>query len=190
MNKNHILSTSLVIILLMAATTNNAKAHSFKVGFLVPLTGENVSQGRDAFDAVLLAADERDRHPDNHADGHLGGLDGYVLKIDTNRDKQEVLKDISQMVKSDDIQFLTGLIPSKISYLVVQQLQNTTTHFIDTPIKDITEMTTMSGEGFTISFNRRYGRSPSLSARKGYRIARDLDQIVRKIAGNFLTTAT
>lgn len=185
MNRNNFLSTSLTIFLLMAATLNNAEAHSFKVGFLVPLTGEYVDQGRDAVDALLLAADERDGHPDNHADGHLGGLDVYVLKIDTNRDNQASLNDISHMVKTDDIQFITGLIPPKLGEQISLQLKNTTAHYIGTPVDNIANMATMSGEGFAASFSRRYSRSPSLSARQGYRIALYLDRIVREIAGEF-----
>lgn len=52
-----------------------ALAHSFNLLLVVP---EDAAIAEDMRLAVLLAADERDGHPDNHSDGHLGGLDVYL----------------------------------------------------------------------------------------------------------------
>ena len=52
-----------------------ALAHSFNLLLIVPAEAQ---AGEDMRLAVLLAADERDGHPDNHSDGHLGGLDVYL----------------------------------------------------------------------------------------------------------------
>ena len=98
------------MFLLAVFAMEKAEAHSFKVGFIIPLSGAEVAKGNDALDAMLLAADERDRHPGNESDGHLGGLDVYILKIDSNRDQTAILDEIGQLVETSDIQIFSGLI--------------------------------------------------------------------------------
>ncbi len=87
----------------LAATP--ALAHSFRMALLLPLTGADAAVGRQAVKGFLLATRERDGHPDETSDGHLGGLDVYVLVIDTNRPEGAVLAAIGE----NQIEFLTGI---------------------------------------------------------------------------------
>lgn len=65
----------LAAIAMLCVSASAALAHSFNLLLVVP-DGEVIAD--DMRHAVLLAADERDGHPDNHSDGHLGGLDVFV----------------------------------------------------------------------------------------------------------------
>ena len=65
-------------------TAGAALAHSFNLLIVVP---DDAPVGKDMRQAAFLAADERDGHPDNHSDGHLGGLDVYVTLTSDLRDR-------------------------------------------------------------------------------------------------------
>ena len=60
-----------------------ALGHSFQLGVIVPLSGPGVAQGVAALDGLRLATRERDSHPDETSDGHLGGLDSHLVPIDS-----------------------------------------------------------------------------------------------------------
>lgn len=64
-----------------------AWAHAFSVVLIVPAGEPQIAQDMER--AFLLAADERDQHPDNHADGHLGGLDVYLVVME-NADAEAI----------------------------------------------------------------------------------------------------
>ena len=67
---------SMIASLLILLLGNGAAlAHAFNLLLVVPADDPVADDMRRA---VLLAAEERDGHPDNHSDGHLGGLDVYV----------------------------------------------------------------------------------------------------------------
>lgn len=62
------------------ALSGIAAAHSFTAAIMV--AGENVEQDlAEAVRGFLLAADERDGHPNETSDGHLGGVDVQVLPL-------------------------------------------------------------------------------------------------------------
>jgi len=176
---------ALTILCLVFGAMAEAQAHSFKVGFIAPLSGPEMENGQQALQAMLLAADERDRHPDNASDGHLGGLDVYIRKVNTNQPEAALLSDIQRSVINDDIQFISGLIPDSIRQSVIDQLREVNVPYIDTPVITVTDLTMMDGGSFAESFTRRFDYSPNLSALQGYRIARILDQVVRAIDGDF-----
>ncbi len=52
-------------------------AHYFDVAIVVP-----PGDGQAAMQAFLLASAERDGHPDETSDGHLGGLDSHVTIVE------------------------------------------------------------------------------------------------------------
>ena len=78
-----------VFLTIFAATTlaaNPALAHSFNVTLVIPLSGDAAVRGRQFRQGFMLATAERDSHPDQESDGHLGGLDVYVHVIDARGD--------------------------------------------------------------------------------------------------------
>jgi hypothetical protein len=54
-----------------------ANAHSFNVTMVVP-----AGEAEAALSAFLIASAERDSHPDETSDGHLGGVDSHVSFVE------------------------------------------------------------------------------------------------------------
>ncbi len=60
-----------------------AAAHSFRLGLAAPFSGPDSAVGQQALDGLRLATRERDGHPEETSDGHLGGLDSYLVPLDS-----------------------------------------------------------------------------------------------------------
>lgn len=78
-----------LILAAVAAITlaaNPALAHRFNVTLVFPLSGDTAEQGGRFREGFMQAASERDSHPDQESDGHLGGLDVYVRAVDARGD--------------------------------------------------------------------------------------------------------
>ena len=72
-----------VIAAALFYSPSRAAAHSFRAGLLLPLSGPSTGAGKQILDGFMLATKERDAHPDTESDGHLGGLDVYISRIDS-----------------------------------------------------------------------------------------------------------
>ena len=68
--------TTFLLTFLMHITPNYALAHSFTAALVIEASNPYIKQIKVDF---LRAAKEKDGHPDETADGHLGGLDVYIL---------------------------------------------------------------------------------------------------------------
>jgi len=152
---------------------------------LIPLSGFELESGRHALDGFLLATSERDAHPDEESDGHLGGLDVYILKIDSNQPSEAVLRKIDQLVKREKIHFFTGLIPTELKQTVRDQLSGTEVILLEIEIESSQNETTMSVDSFSDAFSRNFGYPPMQPAHLAYRLARLIDRVVRSIDGDF-----
>ncbi len=79
-----------ILGLLAGLLANTAVAHSFNLIFIAPF---DEMTGQAALDGLLLATGEQDSHEFEESEGHLGGLDSYVFKIDSDAttDKLEAI---------------------------------------------------------------------------------------------------
>ena len=99
----------LVLTALVSAIGLPAKpvsAHSFKVALVVSLSGPMAGPGRHARDGFMLATTERDGHPDQRSDGHLGGLDVYVTLIDPAHRPASASAAIGRLIAKGGIDFV------------------------------------------------------------------------------------
>ncbi|HSG95807.1 MAG TPA: hypothetical protein VLA28_09815, partial [Afifellaceae bacterium] len=78
--------TILTAIATVLLTMGAAYAHSFNVALLVGSSGPAAGEDEQVRDGFLLATRERDSHPDEESDGHLGGLDVYLLMVEDRGD--------------------------------------------------------------------------------------------------------
>ena len=76
----------MAMIAAIALTINPALAHRFDVALVMPPSDDASAQGRQILEGFMLATAERDSHPGQDSDGHLGGLDVYVTVIDGTGD--------------------------------------------------------------------------------------------------------
>ncbi|MEC5289097.1 hypothetical protein VSX64_00270 [Aurantimonas sp. C2-6-R+9] len=67
-------------IALVGGLVSPARGHSFTTVLIVPPDTPDAARS-EIVAAFLLAADERDGHADEESDGHLGGLDVYLVPV-------------------------------------------------------------------------------------------------------------
>lgn len=76
-------SLALALSTLFTGLVSPALGHSFTTVLVVPSDASETVRSH-MIAAFLLAADERDGHSDEESDGHLGGLDVYLVPIRAN----------------------------------------------------------------------------------------------------------
>ena len=163
---------------LWIALSGIAAAHSFIAAILV--VSENVEQDlAEAVRGFLLASDERDGHPNETSDGHLGGVDVQVLPLPA-----EATGLVQELTGSPDepadVVVVLGLKPaaddaaskySRASTVLVQALLAEDWNGDDRM------------EGFTARYWLAYGKEPGLLAASAYHAARRLDVAIRPLDG-------
>ena len=163
---------------LWIALSGIAAAHSFTAAILV--VSENVEQDlAEAVRGFLLAADERDGHPNETSDGHLGGVDVHVLPLpaEATRLVQELTGSPDEAA---DVVIVLGPKPadddaaskySRASIVLVQALLAEGWNGDDRM------------EGFITRYRLAYGKEPGLLAASAYHAARRLDVAIRPLDG-------
>lgn len=160
------------------ALSGIAAAHSFTAAILV--VGENVEQDlAEAVRGFLLAADERDGHPNETSDGHLGGVDVHVLPLPAEATRL-VQKLTGSPDEPADVVIVLGPKPadddaaskySRASTVLVQALLAEGWNGDDRM------------EGFITRYRLAYGKEPGLLAASAYHAARRLDVAIRPLDG-------
>ena len=172
----------------VALAGGQAAAHSFKVGAMIPLSGPSAAAGQQWLDGFLLATRERDAHPEQHSDGHLGGLDVYVLSVDSGVDAEAALSAVMTLVKADQPEVLTGLAPAELLAVIRPWLVDRPTILVapsTEPPPASGDRKTMDGGSFGAAFEADYGYGPTGPAFLGYGVARQIARVVRAAGGDF-----
>ncbi len=131
----------------------------------------------------MFAARERDGHPDEESDGHLGGLDVYILRVDTGGGKDAVLAALDRLAAESDIRFITGIAPAPVRQAIRERYAG--------PLPAVAfgaappQATTMDGAPFAPAFAARFGYEPTAAALQAYAGARFIDRVVRRLGDNF-----
>lgn len=163
------------------AMSGAAEAHSFNALLILPLSGPAAGAGEQARDGFMLATTERDSHPDEESDGHLGGLDVYVSVEDVGdrsagRPRPANGEGFEFVVVLDPTGDLAGeKWPSTPKPVVVRPRP--------IPIQNPPEAWRSAVAAFTEAFMRAYGRTPSEAAARGYDAARRIDAVIRQAGG-------
>ena len=168
--------TLLVVALAVSLPATAAYAHSFSLA-VVAGGKQAAMQLNSAVKGILLATQERDGHADETSDGHLGGLDVFIVPLPTNAAKSiQGLKRASQT--SIDIAILMGSEAGK-DQVAVQLDPQTVTLRPGTINANPTEASRM----FATRFQSAFGTMPDQSAAEGYNAARRIDLAVRTLGG-------
>ena len=180
------------LLITAVLTTNSAivRAHSFDLGLVIPITGSQSESGQQAFDGFLLATTEEDSHPDETSDGHLGGLDSQVRKIDSGVSSTEMLNSLEELIQERQPIFITGLFSAETADLIAKSSERGHTVFFDpsesslwqTALNAPDKLKLMNGDSFAIRFQNRYGYSPTLEVMRGYIAARLIAATVRSLS--------
>jgi len=161
------------MVVQFAALLTPALAHRFNVALVLAAPDAASLEIRQGF---MLATTERDSHPNEESDGHLGGLDVYVSILeeqtiaaaDIERMPTQREFDIVAAFASPQTQSLfTKLLDGKpIALLVPGQ-----TPFADTGLPAVAR--------FIAAYETAYGEKPTVHAAQGYNAARRIDVAVR-----------
>jgi ABC-type branched-subunit amino acid transport system substrate-binding protein len=184
--------TALFIGSVLAMGCGPARAHSFNLGFVTTLTGPHASRGKQALDGFLLATGERDAHPGEESDGHLGGLDVYVFRIDSNLGAEAVRRRLRELLRGQRLMFVTGVYEPGVMEAVDEAVRGTEALFVDPTDSamfrasggDSKKLSTMTQKEFSASFRHKYGYEPGASAARGYIAARLIAATVRALEGS------
>jgi len=169
-------------------------AHSFNLGFVAPLLGPRADTGQQALDGFMLATTEQDAHLFEESDGHLGGLDSYVIRIDSSVDDKTTIDQIEKLLKNKEPLFVVGNFSPGFASQIPELVNNSQAVLVN-PVdsamwqqitKTPEKLTTMSAEPFNPKFEAVYGYEPNANARKGYIAARLIAATVRSLPESLL----
>jgi len=151
----------LAIVAAITLAADPAVAHRFNVTLVIPFSGDIAAHGGQFREGFMLATTERDSHPDQVSDGHLGGLDVYVRTIDARGDIRAELgrrwADIVVMLGSRETMFV-----------------------IETVLQGAKAVLLPPGQP---PFAKPAGLELSFLALRGYNAARRIDRAVRAQGG-------
>ena len=174
---------------MLALIAGEGVAHKFKLGFVAPMSGIESEIGRQALDGFMLATGEQDTHEFEESDGHLGGLDSYVITIDSSVGESSALEMVEDLAVRKRPLFVTGIYSAEMATLISEALEKTGAVLVnpvdsgmwrrslDTP----ESLTTMVGGSFDDAFKKTYGYAPTDSVRQGYIAARLIASTVRSL---------
>jgi len=164
---------SLMIVAGLALPTHAALAHSFNAALLLPQAIASSDNSRQIHAGFMLATTERDSHPDQESDGHLGGLDVYVNVIDT---KGKGLTEINTILRQKQIDIAINFGSLDFS--------NNTQLTILTPGKSpFNDPSNPDVNTFITTYETAYGALPTPYAARGYNAARRIAVAVRAQSG-------
>ena len=148
----------LALLTLATLSAGTARAHEFRIVLLVPPAAQGAA--RNAF---LLASSERDSHPDETSDGHLGGVDSQL----------EIVAPGARLPPTD-VAVMAGrsrppALPEPV-WLVLPDLVSQAAR---------TRILGAGPDGFKARFQARYGTEPGPGATRIYIAARLVDIAVR-----------
>ncbi len=157
-----------------------ALAHSFNVALVIPLSGGAEAEDRQVLAGFMLATAERDGHPDQESDGHLGGLDVYVSVIDGSGDIANAVRYAARRGRAD-IFVVFG--PESTRSLVGELLKNTGAVLLPPVQSPFSNPEAPGVAAFISAYEREHGARPSTGAARGYNAARRIAAAVRAQGG-------
>ena len=180
-------------VVLLAASAGQARAHGFNIGFIAPLSGLGAHQGQQALDGFLFATRERDGHALEESDGHLGGLDSFVIRIDTGRGLDVVRGQLDELFQGDEVVFLTGVsVPDTLAAtgVILDESQAILVDAADSAVyrsaaRAPESLLTREKVPFSVAFRGANGYEPDAYAVGGYIAARFIDAAVSAVQGEF-----
>nr|WP_158651788.1 hypothetical protein [Marinobacterium profundum] len=190
MLKSSRLCMLLVVGLLMGAPTQ-LWAHSFDIAVIAPFSGPEAAVGSSLWQGMRVATRETDGHPQETSDGHLGGVDSNLRRIDSQAGTVQVAQQLRALgesqgfliaVLSPDQASMLETLPEGIAAVVMltaDQDDQVPNHFTPPTLPAASRL------AFSDAYRQFYGSEPDEMAQRGYAIARLIDIAVRPTDGHF-----
>lgn len=173
-----------IYVLGLAASlyVGTALAHSFNIIFIAP-SSEITSQ--TLLDGFLLATREQDAHSFEESDGHLGGLDSYIFKVDSffgSNQLEAVIRETVPLFAVGDI--VTDAARELLKQYQVVEVDLAASNFWASTLASRDRLTLMNGDSFRVAFEQAYGYRANSDALRGYLAARVIARVVRNSSGH------
>jgi hypothetical protein len=163
----------------MITYSASANAHSFTVLIASPNSGPDSSLGLTIYHGFILAAGERDKHPDETADGHLGGLDVNVHRFDSAA--EGAAEALPVRLEEGDVDVFVTISAGAIAQDLreVAEAEGVVTFATaDLPFEG-SPSEAASALKFLEAFEEHFDVAPDRDAAKGYQAARRLEDAIR-----------
>lgn len=178
--RNKVAFLFLTMIAVNAPAINPALAHGFNVALVIAQSSAASVAARQVRQGFMLATTERDGHPDQESDGHLGGLDVYVSVIDGTEDVGAAIGRIAARGEVDII----AVFGSETALSPIRKLVDGSKIVLLLPGQSpFAETDRPAVASFISAYQREYGGTPSAKAAEGYNAARRIDAAVRAQGG-------
>lgn len=158
-----------------------AFAHSFQLGVIVPAPESGNASRQAALDGLRLATRERDGHPDETSDGHLGGLDSHLRPLDAGAPAD--LPRLRRQVGEMRLDIVTAAVPARDIPALAAALEGTSAAFCPPAAGPVPpdELDGAEAEAFVAAFVAEFGYRPPAEAARGYNAGRAVDSAVRTL---------
>ena len=164
-----------ILVAGLTGFVGTAEAHSFNVALVIAFAEHSAAGVRQARDGFLLAARERDGHPDEEADGHLGGLDVYLYPVDLER---ESLAGVGALLQREQIDIIAVIGPDEAAEEIRPLVAGSRTVLLAPG-----RLRSASMDAFTNAFKAAFGYPSGAPAAEGYNAGRRIDAAVRPLGG-------
>ncbi len=178
--RNTITFLFLAVFAEMAFSINPTLAHRFNVALVIPLSGAASVQGHQIRNGFMLATQERDSHPGQESDGHLGGLDVYVSEIDG---KGDVATELGRIATRGAVDIVAAFGSEKSRTVIEKILDGTRIALLLPGRSPFPDSNPPAVAKFLAAYENRHGATPSSHAAQGYHAARRIDVAVREQSG-------
>ena len=128
----------------------------------------------------MLATAERDSHPAQESDGHLGGLDVYITVIN---ERNDVSASIMRLAERSEVDIVAAFTSQETQSLIRILLEGKAVALLlpgQTPFSR-TDLPAVAA--FKSAYKHRYGTNPTSGTAQGYNAARRIDVAVRTQGG-------
>lgn len=165
-----------ITLMLVLLPMDRAVAHEFSLG-VYAVGGDAKDRIVSAVRGVLLAADERDAHPDETSDGHLGGVDvQIILFLDDRSFTLPELKNthrgqIDLLLLLDTDAAATTSLPGTTDQTIILYPGKLPDRSLWSDRQD--------ASGFAARYVDVWSMEPDIFAAQGYNAARRIDMAIR-----------
>ncbi len=168
------------MVAVLVAGANPAPAHSFNVALVIPMSGAAEARGRQVLQGFMQATAERDGHPDQDSDGHLGGLDVYVTVIDGSGTIDGAVR-YAATQGGADIVAVFG--PAPMRERVGELIDGTGAVLLPPGDSPFPDPVAPEVAAFVSAYENEHGNKPSAHSARGYNAARRIDAAIRGQGG-------
>lgn len=168
----------------LAMAMGPVSAHSFDIAVIAPYSGSEASNGKAFWQGMRVATRERDSHPAETSDGHLGGLDSNLLKVDSAATPPALQARIKELLGSGEID-IAVVAPAARAAWSAASLPAPAVLIApgDTPLNGALRPPPQPPAAFAILYRADYGQPPPPAAHHGYATARLIERALRPLDG-------